>query len=187
MSEVATKTRIITILSPKGSPETALTLKEGLKWSELKKEVERHYSLDKMKAVESINSHTLEHPNAVVPDGDFDLYLLQLRSKSGAKAAKKAAKKAAPKKAATAKKAVTAKKAATKSATPKKAAKKGATSTATKAARGSKKAHTKEGLVDAAEEATKKPVAPPKPVETPAQKQARLRELARGFPDVVTP
>lgn len=58
---------------------------EGNTWKELRSVIERNgYDLNNMKCVESIFRHTLEHDEAIIPDGDFKLFLMPYKSKSGA-------------------------------------------------------------------------------------------------------
>lgn len=98
-SEVATTTatatgpRVITVVTTLGEKKKIPF--EGNKWSDLErlltnggKDVEGKsfsgYSLSNMKAVEGVKRNTLEHPDAVVPEGNFNLFLLPYKSKSGA-------------------------------------------------------------------------------------------------------
>lgn len=91
-SKTATQTRVITVVTTRG--EKVKFNFEGAEWSDLKKILERggtdidgkkfsSYDLGNMKCVESIRRSTLEHPNAVVPNENFNLFLMPLRSKSG--------------------------------------------------------------------------------------------------------
>lgn len=91
--QVASQVRTITIVSTRG--EKAKIAYEGSDWAGLKslltsggKNVNgkafSKYDLSNMKCVESIKRNTLEHPNAVLPDGDFNLFLMPQKSKSGA-------------------------------------------------------------------------------------------------------
>lgn len=119
-TQVATTTRKIKVVVTRG--ENRVIESSATKWGELEKQLKGlSYDVAKLGAVEGKSRHTLEHAEAVLPEGNFVLFLIPVESKSGAKAAakraapKKAAKKAAPKKAP--------KKAAVKKAAPKKAAK----------------------------------------------------------------
>jgi hypothetical protein len=92
-TEQEVATRVISIISTRG--EKVKVPFSGTAWADLKKILERGgtdvngksfsaFSLSNMKCVESINKSTLEHPQAVVPDGDFSLFLMPVKSKSGA-------------------------------------------------------------------------------------------------------
>jgi hypothetical protein len=157
MSETKTAVglREITVITTNGEKKVIET--DVTKFKDLKPLlISNGYSLSNMKVVESVNRTTLEHVEATLPPGNFKVYLLPYKSKSGA-----AAKKAAPKKA-------IAKKAVAKKAAPKKAAKK----TATKAAKPAKVA--KEVL----------PPAPPAPEQSKDELRNEVKELAGGFNDV---
>lgn len=94
-TEVATSTttgRIVTIVTTRG--EKRKIQFEGTKWSELKSlltsggtDIEGQsfprYNLDNMKPVESFRRATLEHPDAVIPEQDFNLFLMPYKSKAG--------------------------------------------------------------------------------------------------------
>lgn len=120
-TQTATQTREVTVVSTRGERKIIST--SATKWLELKKQVEdAGYNLNNSKCMESIRKNTLESKDALLPEGNFHLFIMPYKSKSGAgkKPAKKA-KKAAPKKAAKkviVKKAV--KKVVTKKVAPKK-------------------------------------------------------------------
>lgn len=53
-------------------------------WADLQNELRNEgVSYSGMKAISSINKTTLEHPDAILPGGDFTLYLTPMRTKSG--------------------------------------------------------------------------------------------------------
>jgi hypothetical protein len=81
---VATAERKIRVVSTAGAKNKVINF-SGSKWKELKEALynEGYKDLDSMKCVESINRHTLEHPEADVPQGDFNLFLMPQKSKSG--------------------------------------------------------------------------------------------------------
>lgn len=90
---VETSVRKITIVTTRG--EKVKIAFEGNDWKSLKALLEKggkdvdgksffSYSLSNMKCVESVNRTTLEHPQAVIPAGDFNLFLMPYKSKSGA-------------------------------------------------------------------------------------------------------
>lgn len=90
--QTATSTRTITTVSTRGEKvKIAFT---GNTWAELKRlltsggeDIEGRrfspFNLNNMKCVESLNRTTLEHPNAIVPNQDFNLFLMPLKNKSG--------------------------------------------------------------------------------------------------------
>jgi hypothetical protein len=84
--------RVITIVATKG--EKVKVPFDGNEWGDLKKLLEKGgkdangksfsgFDLRNMKCVESQRRGTLEHPKAIVPDGDFNLFLMPYKSKSG--------------------------------------------------------------------------------------------------------
>jgi hypothetical protein len=155
-TKTAVGTRSVTVITTVGERkviETAATT-----WKELEREVKQTHSLSNMKVVEGVRRTTLEHPDAVLPDGNFKLYLLPVKSKSGAKAA-------APKKKAVAKKAVAKKAAPVKKATTKKAA---------------TKAPAKAKVIKAVK------VAEPVVEQSPEELKSEIKSLASGFADVKT-
>jgi hypothetical protein len=114
--ETLVKSRTIEVISTRGQEISLQTT--ATTWGALKEELRSHYKdIDELKAVVGRLKVTLEHKDALIPEGDFLLALMPYKSKSGA-VAKKAAKKAAPKKAAA--KAAPAKKAVAKKAASKK-------------------------------------------------------------------
>jgi len=91
--------RKITVITSVGEKKTITT--DVTVWSHLRNVLSQNgYSLSNMKALEGVKKGTLEHDDAILPVGDFKLYLMPVKSKSGAKAAKPATKgiKAAAKK-----------------------------------------------------------------------------------------
>lgn len=75
--------RTVTVVTTRG--EKKVIPFDGTEWSELKSKLQREgYSLDNMKCVESVKRTTLEHPKAIVPEGNFNLFLMPYKSKSGA-------------------------------------------------------------------------------------------------------
>lgn len=84
--------RVITIVASRGEKVKINFL--GNSWSELKELLTKggqdingnnfsRYDLGNTKCVESINKTTLEHAQAVLPDGDLNLFLMPVKSKSG--------------------------------------------------------------------------------------------------------
>lgn len=84
--------RVINIVPTKGT-KTSIVY-NGSDWAGLKSLLEKGgkdisgntfspYSLRDMKCVENINKTTLEHPKAQLPDGNFNLFLMPYKSKSG--------------------------------------------------------------------------------------------------------
>lgn len=203
VAEVATPTRVITVISTVGTKKKDIEFPENLLWGDLKKVLGNNgYSLSNIKAVEGESKVTLEHEKAVLPDGNFFLFLMPYKSKSGAAKKEVAPKKAVPKKAA-AKKAVksaTPKKAAAKKAAPKKAAaKKVAAKKATtipeggkltaksgpKVAKAKKVASAAEPTQNVADVVTSVVVTKTeKKILTDYEADQALRDLAKGFNDV---
>lgn len=91
---VTTKTqRVVSILSSRG--ERITVNYDGSTWEGLKKILSeggtqsdgksfKSYDLTNLKAVEVASNHTLEHKDAILPEGDFKVYLIPVASKSGA-------------------------------------------------------------------------------------------------------
>jgi len=78
---------VITIVTTRGK-STKIKYSGPKVWESLKPVIQQAgYNLDNMKAVEGVNRHTLEHPQAVLPDGDFRVFLMPYESKGGAKRA----------------------------------------------------------------------------------------------------
>lgn len=75
-------TRVITMFSTKGGKNKVET--EATTWGELKPLVEEKYDLSNLQATENKNKTTLTHPDAVLPEGDFVLFLRPIKTKSGA-------------------------------------------------------------------------------------------------------
>ena len=75
-------TRVITLFSTKGGKkkiESAATT-----WGELQTEVSgAGYDLNNLQATENVNKTTLMHPEAVLPEGNFVLFLRPVKTKSG--------------------------------------------------------------------------------------------------------
>lgn len=74
-------TRKIRIFTSKGAKETIET--SATTWGDLKPQVEEHYDLSNLQPTESVNKATLVHKDAVLPEGDFVLFLRPVRTKSG--------------------------------------------------------------------------------------------------------
>jgi hypothetical protein len=85
LEETTTATGDITIqiVSSRGG-NRKITFPGG-KWSALKSILikDYNYDMDNLKAVENFRRTTLEHPEAVVPNVDFTLFLMPYKSKSG--------------------------------------------------------------------------------------------------------
>lgn len=74
----------VTIYSPAGKNANQVEL-EGNTWKDLQKVLSKNnVSYSGMKAVIGENKHTLESENAILPDGDFTLFLMPIKTKSGA-------------------------------------------------------------------------------------------------------
>lgn len=83
-SQTTTEPRKVKII-PTSGPKKIIEVAEGTSWKDMKSILKREgYSLDNMKAVEGNNKHTLEHDDATLPEGDFKLFLMPYKSKSGA-------------------------------------------------------------------------------------------------------
>lgn len=81
-ASTANSTRVVTVVSTKG--EKVQIEFTGTKWADLRSQLNnKGYDTNSLKAVESINKTTLEHDEAIVPDGDFRLYLMPYKSKAG--------------------------------------------------------------------------------------------------------
>lgn len=179
-TKTATTDRIITIVPTRG--EKIKVAFNGNEWGGLQSLLSKSgkdvtgktysgYNLDStsMKSVESTNNTTLEHPKAKLPEGDFYLFLMPYKSKSGA-TTKKAVKKAAPKKAA--KKAAAKKVASKKAVSTKKVVAKKDTKVSTK------KAKAITDVVESVKE-SKKVV-----IKTDAELDQDLRNIASAFSNV---
>lgn len=89
-ASAATEQRIITVVSTRG--ENKKIPFDGNKWADLKTVLQNEgYELNNMKCVESIKKTTLEHPEAIVPDGNFRLFMMPMESKSGVELKRKEA------------------------------------------------------------------------------------------------
>lgn len=75
-------TRKVTIVSTKNNKvkfyETAATT-----WGELNAEINNDFDLSNLKATENVNKTTLEHVDAVLPTGEFRVFLRPVKTKSG--------------------------------------------------------------------------------------------------------
>lgn len=75
-------TRKVTIVSTKNNKvkfyETAATT-----WGELNAEINKDFDLSNLKATENVNKTTLEHVDAVLPEGEFRVFLRPVKTKSG--------------------------------------------------------------------------------------------------------
>lgn len=86
---VATQTtsateRVITIVPTRGQSKKITY--DGNDWTGLKAKLESEgFDLTNIKAVEGRTKTTLEHPQALIPEGNFNLFLMPYKSKSGAK------------------------------------------------------------------------------------------------------
>lgn len=76
-------TRVITMFSTKGG-KNKVELGPNKTWDDLKPLVEEKYDLSNLQATENKNKTTLTHPDAVLPEGDFVLFLRPIKTKSGA-------------------------------------------------------------------------------------------------------
>lgn len=74
--------RIITVVATKGGRIEKLTTDVST-WGDLKMLIQDKYDLGNLKAVENVGKTTLEHPDAVLPTGDFRLFLRPSKTKSG--------------------------------------------------------------------------------------------------------
>ena len=74
-------TRTVTLYSTKGGKQKVET--DAKTWGELKPLVEKYYDLKKLQPTENVNKTTLTHQEAVLPEGDFILFLRPIRTKSG--------------------------------------------------------------------------------------------------------
>lgn len=85
--------RVITVITSRG--ERRKIPFAGTRWGDLKSIMEKggtdangdtypRYDLSNMKCAESVRKSTLEHVDAEIPDGDFNLFLMPYKTKSGA-------------------------------------------------------------------------------------------------------
>lgn len=73
--------RTITVFTSKGGKQKIET--EVKTWGELKPLVEEYYDLDNLSPTENVNKTTLNHKDAVLPEGNFVLFLRPIKTKSG--------------------------------------------------------------------------------------------------------
>lgn len=76
-------TREITVVATKGGRIEKINTNVST-WGELRALIQDNYDLQNLKAVENINKTTLEHIDAVLPEGNFRLFLRPSKTKSGA-------------------------------------------------------------------------------------------------------
>lgn len=76
-------TREITVVATKGGRIEKINTNVST-WGELRELIQDNYDLQNLKAVENINKTTLEHIDAVLPEGNFRLFLRPSKTKSGA-------------------------------------------------------------------------------------------------------
>jgi len=74
-------TRTVTVFTSKGKKQKIETV--ATTWGELKPEVEAHYDLSNLQPTENVNKTTLTHQDAVLPEGNFVLFLRPVKTKSG--------------------------------------------------------------------------------------------------------
>lgn len=74
--------RVITVVSTKGGQIEKVST-DAKTWGDLKDLIEDKYDLINLKATENINKTTLEHKDAILPEGDFRLFLRPAKTKSG--------------------------------------------------------------------------------------------------------
>lgn len=78
--------RVVTLYSTAGKQGANPLNSEAGTWGQLKKEIQRMNnapSLSNMKAVIGETNLTVEHDEAVLPEGDFTLFLMPIKTKSG--------------------------------------------------------------------------------------------------------
>jgi hypothetical protein len=78
--------RVVTVFSTIGKNGETIETNANL-WSELKNQLLRLQSpikTDGMKVIHGETKATFEHPDAVLPEGDFTLFLMPVKTKSGA-------------------------------------------------------------------------------------------------------
>ncbi len=84
---MSTKKIVVFTTNGSGSGKTILT--DALNWGELQKELSKNgVQYSGMKAVDGKSKVTFENGEAALPDGDMTLFLLPVKTKSGAKDAK---------------------------------------------------------------------------------------------------
>lgn len=74
-------TRIVTVFTSKGKKQKIETT--ATTWGELKPQVQEHYDLSNLQPTENVNKTTLTHQDAVLPEGNFVLFLRPIKTKSG--------------------------------------------------------------------------------------------------------
>lgn len=74
--------RTITVVATKGGRIDKVTT-DVVTWGDLKALIQDKYDLSNLKAVENVNKTTLEHIDAVLPSGNFRLFLRASKTKSG--------------------------------------------------------------------------------------------------------
>jgi len=74
-------TRTVTLYSTKGGKQKVET--DAKTWGELKPLVEEHYDLKNLQPTENVNKTTLTHQDAVLPEGDFIIFLRPVKPKGG--------------------------------------------------------------------------------------------------------
>ncbi len=75
-------TRIITVVATKNGRIKKYTT-DARTWGDLKELIQDEYDLTNLKSTENVNKTTLEHIDAVLPEGDFRLFLRPSKTKSG--------------------------------------------------------------------------------------------------------
>lgn len=75
--------RKVTVWSTKGKKKSVYET-EAKTWGELQTVINEDYDLNSLKATENVNKTSLEHVDAVIPEGDFVLFLRPEKTKSGA-------------------------------------------------------------------------------------------------------
>lgn len=78
--------RTVTVYSTSGSSEGQTVATEATNWRSLQEDLGRaSINYNGMKAIIGETKHTLESPEATLPEGDFRLFLMPVRTKSGGK------------------------------------------------------------------------------------------------------
>lgn len=81
-TETIVQERVITVVATKGGRIEKITT-DAVTWGDLREIIQDKWDLGKLKAVENVNKTTLEHIDAVLPTGDFRLFLRPSQTKSG--------------------------------------------------------------------------------------------------------
>lgn len=77
-------TRVISIYSSRGEKASKIET-DVTTWGALRKLIkEKGYEVDKLHASENVNKTTLEHVDAVLPEGNFTVFMRPKQTKSGA-------------------------------------------------------------------------------------------------------